>query len=307
MVVNKKNNKKKRFIKSFLTSLIIFGTIFVFGYSLLNKIENKYISNDDEMLGITEESTDSKNTVNILLFGLDCKDASSRGRSDSIMIATLDKKHKKIKLTSLMRDTYVDIPGKGMDKLNHAYSFGGPELAIRTVNQNFNMNIRDFAAVDFAGFEKIVDIMGGVEIDVKPNEVEHVKNSVAGPQLLNGQQALDYSRIRKTGNGDYERTERQRFVLEQVFKKGLDAGLTRYPQLLNAMLPHVETSLSKPKMLTLGTSVIVSGLKDIDQYRIPVDGHGRDQKINGVYYLIPETLEDNIMFLNKFIYEDEKN
>lgn len=307
MARNKKTNNKKRFLKVFLISIIVFATIFTYGYNILNKIENKDISQDDDELGIRDESKDNKDAINILLFGIDRDDASSGGRSDSIMIASLDKKHKKIKLTSLMRDTYLDIPGRGMDKVNHAYAFGGPELAIRTINQNFHMNIREFAAVDFNGFERIIDIMGGVEIDVKPEEVKHIPNSRSGKQLLTGKQALAYSRIRKTGHGDYERTERQREVLEQVLNQGLNAGVTKYPKLLNTMLPHVETSLSKPELLSLGTSVLTSGIKNIDQYRIPVDGHVQNQMINGVSYVVPQTLEDNIMFLNKFIYEDEKN
>ncbi|NLJ98225.1 MAG: LCP family protein [Tissierellia bacterium] len=323
MAGNRKNKKRRRFRRVFFISLIIFAAIFVYGYNILNKMDSADISKDDTELGITDESADSKDVVNIALFGLDRRDTSGGGRSDSVMIASLDKKHKKIKLTSLMRDTYIDIPGRGMDKLNHAYSFGGPELAIRTINQNFNMNIREFATVDFFGLEKIIDVMGGVEIDVKSNEVKYINTGVKemdrldnsssplvqqeGTQLLTGRQAVSYSRIRKTGNGDYERTERQRVVLEQVLKRGMNAGITKYPALLNAMLPYVETSLSKPEILSLGTSVLTSGIRDIDQYRIPADGYVKNQTINGVSYVVPQSLEDNVMLLNKFIYEDEKN
>ncbi|MFY9286795.1 MAG: LCP family protein, partial [Tissierellaceae bacterium] len=243
------------------------------------------------------------NIINIALFGVDKRGAGT-GRSDSIMIATLDKEHGKIKLTSLLRDLYVEIPGRGMDKLNHAYAYGGPELTIKTINHNFNMNIRDFATVDFDSFEKIIDILGGIEIAIQPNEVRYVPGSKAGKQVLDGKQALAYSRIRKVGT-DYARTERQRTVMEGLIRKGISAGITKYPGLLNAVLPYVDTSLTKTETLSLGTSALTSGIKDIEQFRIPVDGHAKSQMINGVSYEVPDTLEDNVEFLHKFIYEDE--
>src|SRR5699024_2790536 len=116
--------------------------------------------------------------VNIALFGVDSRDTGGMsGRSDTVMIASLDKKHDKIKLTSLMRDTYLDIPNKGMDKLTHAYAHGGPELAIKTINQNFDMNIRDYATVDFFGLEAIIDALGGVDIDIEDYEINNLNKS----------------------------------------------------------------------------------------------------------------------------------
>ncbi|HHV39001.1 MAG TPA: LCP family protein [Tepidimicrobium sp.] len=322
-MVKRRKGSRKQFKRVFLIALIVFTIIFGYGYNILNRMKRTDISKDDDDLGIAEDSPDDKEVINIALFGLDRRDTSSAGRSDSIMIASLDKKHRKIKLTSLMRDTYVNIPGRGMDKLNHAYAFGGPELAIKTINQNFNMNIREFATVDFFGLEQIIDIMGGVEVDVKPSEIKYINTGVkgmdrldnsnsplvqnAGLQSLTGRQAVAYSRIRKTGDGDYERTERQRRVLEQVLKKGMNAGITKYPKLLSAMLPYVETSLSKPEILAMGSSALTSRIRNIEQYRIPADNHLRHEMINGVFYIIPQTLEDNIALLNKFIYEDEKN
>src|SRR5690625_3504810 len=309
----KKNTNKKRtnaqiFRRVFLISLVVFtilGMGFVYVYRLLDKMNPVDIADDDHALGITEDTFENKKVVNIALFGVDRRSSSGVGRSDSIMIATIDREHKKIKLTSLLRDLYVDIPGRGMDKLGHAYAYGGPELAIRTINHNFNMNIREFATVDFDSFEKIVDILGGIEIDIKPEEVRYVPGSKAGTQVLNGKQALAYSRIRKVGT-DYQRTERQRTVMEHIINKGLRAGITKYPSLLNAVLPHVDTSISKTEAFTLGTSTLTSGIKNVDQYRIPVKGYVKSQMINGRSYEVPDTLEDNIKFLHKFIYEDEK-
>src|SRR5699024_5526183 len=274
----------------------------------LDKVDNVKIYKEDDNLGIIdnniEEGFKDNKTTNIALFGLDQGEDGTTSRSDSIMIASVDKKHKKIKLTSIMRDTYVEIEDQGMDKIGHAYASGGPELAMKTINQNCNMNIRDFVSIDFAGFQKIIDGIGGVEIDVRPNEVSHVK--IAGPclQTLNGEQALAYSRIRKTGNGDYERTERQRVVMEEMLNKAMSLNVTKYPGLLNETLPYVDTSLSKMEILTLGTNVVTSNIRDIEQYRIPVDEHVEHQMINGIFYMIPRDVDDNIALLKKFIYED---
>ena len=308
---NRKNKKNKKdrtsrqvFRKVFFISLIVFtimGCGFLYVYNMLDKMNTVDIPKTNEELGIKEEFDKNDNIINIALFGVDKRGAGT-GRSDSIMIATLDKEHGKIKLTSLLRDLYVEIPGRGMDKLNHAYAYGGPELTIKTINHNFNMNIRDFATVDFDSFEKIIDILGGIEIDIQPNEVRHVPGSKAGKQVLDGKQALAYSRIRKVGT-DYARTERKE-QLWKVDKKGMSAGITKYPGLLNAVL-YVDTSLTKTETLSLGTSALTSGIKDIEQFRIPVDGHAKSQMINGVSYEVPDTLEDNVEFLHKFIYEDE--
>lgn len=221
-----------------------------------------------------------------------------------------------------MRDTYLEIPGKGMNKLTHAYAYGGPELAIQTINQNFDMNIRDFISVDFYGLEAIIDTLGGIQIDVKDYEVNALNHNIeeinritdpdspfiqsAGLQTLNGRQAVAYARIRKVGNGDYQRTERQRAVLEQILNKTMNSGVTQYPKLLNTMLPYVETSLSKAKIVSLGLSSVISGINEIEQYRIPADGHVYNDTINGVSYVMPNTLEDNVKLLHQFIYEDIK-
>lgn len=298
---------KKKILIPILALVGIVAIVGLYGSTILGKVRNVEIAEEDEDLGISEEVDSRKNNKisNIALFGIDQKSSEEKGRSDSIMILSIDGKHKKIKLTSIMRDTYVEINNRGMDKINHAYAFGGPELAIKTINQNFNMNIREFATVDFDGLEHIVDAFGGIEVDIKPNEVSHVPGSYAGKQVLNGKQALAYSRIRKTGDGDFERTERQRFILETIINKGLKSGITQYPKLLNTLLPYVDTSLSKSEMLKEGSSIFTSNIKTIEKFRIPVDEHGEGQMINNVYYLVPNTLEDNVRYLHEFIYEED--
>lgn len=303
----KEISSSQLFKRVFFISFIIFsliGLVIYYGLGLLNKINRVVLPTSDEELGIKENIREDSNIINIVLFGIDRRKADEIGRSDSIIIASLDKTHKKIKLTSLMRDTYVDIPGLGKDKLNHAYAFGGPELAIKTINQNFHMNIRDFVAVDFQGFIEIIDILGGVEVHIKPNELSHVSGSVEGLQILNGKQALAYSRIRKTGNGDYERTERQRRVLEKIIDKGLSASLSQYHKLLKSILPFVDTSISNGQAFSLGKAALSTGISKVEQLRIPVDKHLKHQTINRIFYIIPQSMEDNINILGDFIYDD---
>ncbi|RBP42227.1 LCP family protein [Garciella nitratireducens] len=297
---------KKVLMGFLIIMLVLVGGAGFYLNHMLNQVGTHKISQSDENLGIKNSSEESDNITNIALFGLDRRETTGNTRSDTIMIATLDTKNKKAKLTSIMRDTYVNIPSRGMDKINHAYAYGGPELAIRTINENFDMNIRDYAMVDFFGMADIIDALGGVTIDVKPEEVSRTGVSSAGLQTLNGEQAVKYSRIRYVGNGDFERTERQRKILEQLMNKVVTAGPMEYPKLMNQLLPYVETSLSKREILKLGTSAFTSGVDSLEEYRIPVDGYAKGQKMNGIYYLVPQDLQTNVEFLHEFIYEDSK-
>lgn len=306
MSSQKKRKKKILLISIALITLIIIG-IGIYGYNLLDKAKNIDLSDEDEDLGIDEDLVHRNkdyDIINVALFGIDKREAANDARSDSIIIASLDRNSKVVKLTSLMRDTYIDIPGRGMDKLGHAFAYGGPELAIQTINHNFNMDIREFMTVDFSGFEQIIESVGGVEIDITPAEANHMKLPSSGMQLLNGKQALDYSRIRQIGD-DFERTERQRTVLIEVFRKMMNMNVTGYPNMLNKLLPLVETSITKPEMLSLGTDIIRSDIQSFEQFRIPTDEHVDDRMIDGVSYVLPVTLEDNIILLRNFIYEED--
>ena len=174
------------------------GAAYVYGNHLFNKLEKVEIDKED--IGITEEveeklSQYSNSVINIALFGVDAVDGGV-GRSDSIMIATIDTVHKKLKLTSIMRDSYVAIEGHGNDKLNHAYAFGGPQLAIKTLNENFDLNIEDFAAVNFETLPKIIDKIGGIELDIDEDELEHVNGYTAHLNSING---TNEAAIEKTG------------------------------------------------------------------------------------------------------------
>lgn len=305
----KNKKKKKKGVKIFLLTLF-FVLLFVVGYgafytlNILGKVNTTAISKSHADLGIADENKhDDKDYItNILLLGIDKRDDKDVGRSDAMMVLTVDTKHKKIKLSSIMRDSYVSIDNHGKDKLNHAYAFGGPELAIKTVNQNYGLNIAEFVLVDYDGLESIIDALGGVNIDIKKTEFKLVNDYIhdlavlkkvdppylknSGPQTLNGIQAVAYSRIRYVGDGDYERTERQRKVLSGIFDKFKTADITKYPTIVNKLLPYVKTSLDTKEILTIGTDVIKSGMSNLEQERFPVDGYNDGKTINGVWYLL---------------------
>jgi len=214
----KKRKKGKKRNKILFTFLTIIFCVFLYGYYMLSKIDYVPIDKDKD-LGISDDAPVEDEIINILLFGLDSRVEGQRSRSDTIMIATLDSKENKIKLTSIMRDTYVSIPGREDDRINAAYAFGGPELAIRTINENYNMNISKYVTVDFFSLEKVINALGGVEIDIKDYEIKALNNGIIelnrlhkddldspliegpGRHLLDGRQAVAYARIRKVGNG----------------------------------------------------------------------------------------------------------
>lgn len=288
--------------------LISIGGVYIYGRHIYNKVERVEV--DKEEVGITEEveeklSPYNNSVINIALFGVDSHDGST-GRSDSIIIATIDTIHKKLKLTSIMRDSYVNISGIGNDKINHAYAFGGPQLAIKTLNENFDLNIQDFVAVNFDSLPKIIDMLGGVTVDVTEEEVSHISGiNSAGTYNLTGAQALAYSRIRYATGGDYVRTERQRTILTKMYEKILSINPTQYTSLLSEGLSMLQTSLDYSKILELGTEVLKMGVTTLEQERFPLDGYCQGEIINGVYYLIFNkslTVEQ----LYNYIFEDVK-
>jgi len=261
----------------------------------------------NEGQSVVTADNSQQDIVNIALFGVDQRYEGENGRSDSIIILSIDYKDKKIKLSSIMRDTYVYIDGHGMTKLNHAYSYGGPALAIKTINSNFNLNIKEFATVDFEGFKSIIDSVGGIEMEIKDYEIPSMSEVgiySAGTYTLDGRQALAYSRIRHQGNGDYERTDRQRRVLEQVFHKIESGGVSKFTGIVASLIPYTETSLDSNQILNLGTSIFSNNITTMEQKRFPLDSYSEGKMINSIWYLVTD-LDATTSQIHEFIYEDQ--
>lgn len=302
--------------------VVVFAVVGMVLYinSMINTIDREELPKSEEELGITvkqseetqqekeeenervkEPETAKENIVSIALLGLDRNTPDETSRSDSIIIVSIDRKNEKIKVTSLMRDMYVPIPGKGYNRINAAYAFGGPALAVKTINTVFGLDIKNYVSVDFQGLESIIDTIGGVEINVKDYEVPYCYVEAPGLQTLNGMQAVAYSRIRRVGNGDSERTERQRRVLDQLFKKIKAQGITKLPDILKAVLPYVETSLSNEDIIYLASGMIRLNTNSLEQLRIPVEGYDSSRRINGKAVLVPD-IDKNSKKIHEFIY-----
>lgn len=242
-------------------------------------------------LGIEKEVDDklsnlpivvNKQIQNILLLGVDS--SNGIGRSDSIMIMTIDQTTKKIKLSSIMRDSYVHIEGRGMDKINHAYSFGGAKLALKTVNTNFQMNIKDFAVVNFSQLPKIVDSVDGVPMALTAKEAKHMGFSEgAKTYQLNGAQALRFSRIRSI-DSDFARSNRQRKVLDAVLSKLLKLSPGQVNGVANDLLPMIRTTLSANEIIATGIKVVSSNYS-IDGRVFPPESASKGVMIKGIWYL----------------------
>ncbi|MBI6077498.1 LCP family protein [Clostridium perfringens] len=300
-----KNSKIKYIILALI--LVILGLIGVSTYyinSKINKVQKVEINKEN--LSINEKQVkEEKYIKNIALFGIDAPKGKV-GRSDAIMILTLDEEHKVMKLTSIMRDSYVDIPGHGDDKINHAYAFGGPELAMKALNENFKVNVEDFMAVNFTSLPEIIDKLGGVKINIIPEEIHHIPGITSpGEQVLNGEEALAYSRIRYATGGDYKRTERQRVVLEAVFEKLKSTPTKEYPSLIDDFLPYIETNMSSMDMIKLATDAAQLVKGNLETARFPLDGYCDGKMINGVWYLVYDR-QATLNQIQEYIY-DNKN
>lgn len=307
-----KSKKKSKGLTTAKKVLIIIATILIFSLSALGsyllsmvgKLNNVGLNDSD--LGIEKSKNTSSKIKNIVLFGIDQTEGDI-GRSDAIIIATVDSLHKKLKLTSISRDSYVNIEGHGYDKLNHAYAYGQEELAIKTINQTFGLDITDYAKVNFNNLKDIIDTLGGIDITVEDSELGDLNGviSTSGRQHVNGIQALAYSRIRKNSGGDDSRTERQRMLLTEIFNKVSTVGILKLPSVVNDILPHVQTSLSTSEILSLGTKVLTSGITDIEQLRFPLAEHSKGDSIDGIYYT---TFDEEVTKeqIQKYIYEDIK-
>lgn len=318
--IRKKNRNRRVIVVVAALLLLAVGFLGVKGMGLLNQFEDRQVTINEENIGISDTTFTSKNIINIMLFGIDDRKDGTKPRSDSMMILTIDKKLGKIKLTSLMRDSYVEIDGHGKTKLNHAYAYGGPELALNTINSNFNMNISKFVTVDYYEMEKIVDSIGGITLDIKDEEeLEEINNYThdvavlggkepiylegTGTQKLNGMQAVAYSRIRYVGNGDYERTERQRRVLSAMFDKLTDTSVLEMPSVASKLMPLVTTNLTTKDILSLGSYVVTKGIGDIEQQRFPLNTYSLGKTIKGTWYLDLD-LESTAEQLHDYVYND---
>lgn len=321
----KKPKDKKKLVRNIILSVLaiivaLVLVVVIWGYSILDSINKDKDFNESD-LGINSEIDEviDEEVKNIALFGLDTRQNNSSGRSDAIIVLSIDKKNNKIKMTSIARDTYITFESGRKDKITHAWAYGKATLSVKTLNQNFGLDITDYVSVNFYGFAEIIDYIGGVTIDINEAEMKVMNNKYIpyidklgiecepikepGVQLVNGGQALAYARDRYTGS-DIERGGRQREVLEAMFNKAKSLNWLKLPTFVEMVLSNCTTTLSSNEMISLGTWALRKS-PSIENLGLPSKECGaKGQMINGTSYMVYD-LELASKIMHDFIYSVE--
>ena len=354
---NKKGRVRRILCLVFSILFLIGGSGLVYYYAVLNSMNFVDISNDssnsgkpgheqtnatlpsvgelqgsDTHLTIGEGALlqDSK-VLNVMLFGEDNKGEDEHGRTDTMILMSIDNRHKKLKLTSFQRDTYVYIPGYGNNKINAAYTFGGPKLTIETIEANFGIKVDRYAVVDFDSFIEIIDTLGGIDMEVTADEIAYINYQMykngqsdewstikdpAGVVHLNGQEALWYARNRGLTKGeddneigldgdDWDRTSRQRKLLEKLFNDMKQADITKIISIVSTIGPMITTNLKKDEITALVSHSLTYLGYTVEQYYVPTEGlwYYNDNTPVGSVIEIAD-MDAQRLALAQFIYED---
>ena len=327
----KRKARKRRRIILFAVEMVALVVLGVVLWAVMKQTSMQKINVKEEDIVINdtvENNVAMKGYRNIALFGLDARDKNlgKGNRSDTIMIASINLDTGEVKLCSVYRDTYMNLGNDKYSKCNAAYASGGPEQAISMLNMNLDMNITDYVSIGFNGMIDVVNSLGGVEIDIREDEIknlndyqasmfstetkerltdDYVKVTQPGLQTLNGLQATAYCRIRYTAGDDFKRAERQRTVLLAILEKAKTASVGTLNDTLDKVLPNVATNLDTKEMLSV--------LKDLASYKVvATDGFPFEtNRVTGKVgkagsCVIPTSLEDNVVLLHKFFFEQEE-
>lgn len=348
--VNKIYKKRGRAIRitSIVLSilLLIGGSGLLYYYSVLNSLKFVDISDNNSTKATSstlptcdgtfsksqlsnDELLEDSKVLNVMLFGEDNAKGQEFGRSDSMIMLSIDNRHKKLKMTSFQRDSYVYVDGYGYDKLTNAYAYGGPKLTIQTIESNFGVKVDRYAVVDYASFIEIIDVLGGIDLELTQDEIDYInyqlyKNKQSdtrttitdapGKVHLTGQQALWYARNRgldssEEGIGiagdDWDRTSRQRKLLETMFNDMKDADLTQIISIVGKVGPLVTTNLKKDEITALVSHSMTYLTYSVEQYTVPEEGqwyYMNDTPVGSVIAF--SDLETQRKLFAEFIYEE---
>ena len=336
--VDKAQKKRRRWIKNvplliveicilFLASGIMYVVLTTTAEVEHKDIDEENITINDEVVEAMkfEETDDGDTTVkgyrNIALFGVDSRSgALGKGtRSDSIMIASINQDTQEIKLISVYRDTFLNLGNDSYNKCNAAYAQGGPEQAISMLNMNLDLDITDYVTIGFGGLIDAVDAIGGIEMEITETEISHLNNyqlsmakemgvdyipiKQSGMQLLNGMQATAYCRIRYGGGDDFRRAERQRNVLYAMMNKAKSASISELTEMVNAILPEVQTSLGLNEILSVLGSA--AGYEVVASDGFPFEDSRTGAKMGSKGdCIIPDDLEENVIALHEMLYSE---
>ena len=321
--MQKKNKRGKRKVILFIIEVLVLLVLAVglFVLSKVQRLNSDPIEEGNIIINNNISSVESEvltGYTNIALFGVDARDGilKAGAHSDVIMIASINNATKDVKLVSAYRDTYLDNTNEEYRKATECYFYGGPERAINMLNKNLDLNIEDYVTVDFNAIATTVDALGGVDIDIQEDEVEHLNNylvetsqvlgidsyeNISGPgmQHLDGLHALSYCRIRYTTGDDFKRTERQRAVLQQLFEKAKTMDILTLNNLADELLDMCVTSMTLNEILAL--------IQDIASYNIvnttgfPFNSQGQTLPDAGDC-VVPKTLSENVLQLHRYLF-----
>lgn len=320
----KKSKGLKIFFRILIVIIVIILGIVIAGYSFihskLNKMQTEHI--DKTAIGISEEAKDSlKGYRNIALLGIDSRadDYGTGNRSDCIMIASINEKTKKVKLISVYRDTYVYVTENGtkkLDKITHAYSYGGAQNTLKSLNEALDLNITEYVTVNFDAVIAAVNALNGVQIDITNEELKYINDYIdatsqssgvssshltkSGKQTLDGVQAVAYSRIRYTAGGDYKRTERMRTVVMAMMSKAKTLNIGQLNKLADTILPRISKNIENNDIIALIPSVMSFDITESLGWPYDVKGISTT-----AWYGVPVTLESNVVRLHKELFEQE--
>ena len=321
----KAKKRKKAKMITFAIEAVILVVLLAVLY-VLNRTELlSKVTYDDEIVkeSVNELSEETLETMeeytNIALFGLDTRQAGSLGkgnRSDTIMVASINNKTKDVKIVSLYRDSYLNLANDKYRKCNEAYSIGGPEQAVAMLNMNLDLKIDYYMSVDFLAVSEVVDLLGGIEIDVDEYEIEHLNNYTVETskltakstnklkstslQTLDGVQATSYCRIRYTAGDDFKRTERQREVLETIAAKAKTMSASQLDSIIKAVFPMCATNMSVDQLLAIaadGLSYNITGTSGFP-FNVVTDSVGSAGSC-----VIPVDMEDNVKQLHEYLFD----
>lgn len=312
-----------------LASLIVGYVCYEMNRALDMIVTDTSVQKEDIVVSDAVTETMKDNYRTIALFGVDNRDKADltkpgSGHSDAIIIASINTDTKEVKLVSVYRDSFLEMEtnsAKDNEKCTHAYFLGGPTGAIETLNKNLDLNITDYVTVDFAALTKAIDLLGGVTIDVKSNEIEMINYYIneqvrvtgiqsegvwsAGEQTLNGTQATAWSRIRYVGNMDFERTQRQRVVIGAMIEKAKQSDLSTVTQIIGEVFPMVATNMDKKEIISLAKDVFSYSLGDNTGF--PLANRPANLGAAKGDVVIPANLRSNVVYLHQFLYPEDED
>ncbi len=310
------------FFELIILALMVVGYVFYYRDSKIKKIVKIEIDKEDLAINEDLDETKQEGYKTIALFGIDSRDVANLGqgtRSDSIMIASINNETKEVKIVSVYRDTLFEIENDSgiTSKVNAAYAYGGPQLAIKTLNANLDLQITDFVTVNFLALTKAIDDLGGITVHVEENELPVLNLAISeqisvtgiysdgvfttGDLLLNGTQATAYARIRSTDQGDITRTERQRDVISKIFAKAKTSDLSTLDDVIDDVFPEIATSLTEDEIKELSNAIFEYEIGNTVGFPFAYTPMTHETKGS---IIVPADLSSNVSALHEFLFNE---